>query len=64
MRPPPTAEELKALLALVGLQVDTEAAEALRRRIGFFQDAMDALDWLDLGMTDPAFLYRSDADET
>jgi hypothetical protein len=42
------------MLAVAGIQADQSAIDSLQRRMGFFQQSMDALDRLDLGMTDPA----------
>ena len=64
MRATPSPDELRHMLALVGLETDADALEALRRRIGFFQDAMEALDRVDLGMADPATLYHPDDPNT
>lgn len=63
MRTVPSAQEIRQLLALAGLDADAEALEVLRRRMGFFQDAMNALDRMDLGSRDPAFLFVPDPDE-
>lgn len=63
MRPTPDAQDLKRLLELVGLEADPQALEALQRRMDFYQSAMDRLDAMDLGMTDPATAYHPDEGE-
>lgn len=60
MRPTPDTQDLKRLLALVGIETDDQALEALHRRVGFYQEAMNKLDALDLGMTDPAVVFHPD----
>ena len=60
-RPIPTAEELRGLLALVGVSVDDESLPGLERRVAFYQEAMSRLDEMDFGLTEPAVVYDPDA---
>ena len=60
-RPIPTAEELKAQLALLGVTVDDESLPGLQRRVAFYQEAMNRLDDMDFGLTEPAVVYDPDA---
>ena len=60
-RPIPTAEELKAQLALLGVSVDEESLPGLERRVAFYQEAMSRLDEMDFGLTEPAVVYDPDA---
>ena len=60
-RPVPSHEELKAQLALVGVSVEDEALPGLQRRVAFYQGAMNRLDEMDFGLTEPALVYDPDA---
>ena len=60
-RPIPTEEELKAQLAMLGVSIDDEALPGLQRRVTFYQEAMNRLDEMDFGLTEPAVSYDPDA---
>ena len=59
-RQTPTLDDLKRQLALVGIEADEATLEAVQRRLEVSADAMQALDELDLGMADPAPVYKPD----
>ncbi len=61
MRPVPDTAELKAQLALLGVHIADDALPALQRRVGFYQDAMNSVDEIDFGLTEPAVGYDPDA---
>ncbi len=56
----PTLDDLKRQLSLVGIEADEATLEAVLRRLEVSVDAMEVLDELDLGMSDPAPVYRPD----
>ncbi len=60
-RPVPSHEELKAQLALLGVSIDDAALPGLQRRVAFYQEAMNRLDDMDFGLTEPALVYDPDA---
>ena len=61
MRPVPSTDELKAQLAMLGVEIDDEALPGLQRRVSFYQEAMNRLDDMDFGLTEPAVIYDPDA---
>ncbi len=52
---------MKAQLALLGVSIDDDALPGLQRRVAFYQDAMNRLDEMDFGLTEPAPIYDPDA---
>lgn len=60
-RPVPSHEELKAQLALLGVSISDDALPGLQRRVAFYQEAMNRLDDMDFGLTEPALVYDPDA---
>ena len=55
-----TLDDVRRQLALVGIEADAATLEAVHRRVGFARTALETLDKLDLGMSDPAPIYRPD----
>ena len=64
MRPVPSTDELKAQLAMLGVEIDDDALPGLQRRVSFYQEAMNRLDDMDFGLTEPAVVYNPDAAST
>ena len=64
MRPVPSTDELKAQLAMLGVEIDDDALPGLQRRVSFYQEAMNRLDGMDFGLTEPAVVYDPDAAST
>ncbi|MDA1095931.1 MAG: hypothetical protein O3B84_01555 [Chloroflexi bacterium] len=62
-RQQPDSRDIKRMLALVGLDADQAMLDALHRRIGFSQEAMEAMDRMDLGMVDPAPVFAPDEED-
>lgn len=60
-RPVPSHEELKAQLAMLGVSIGDDALPGLQRRVAFYQEAMNRLDNMDFGLTEPALVYDPDA---
>ncbi len=60
-RPVPSHEELRAQLAMLGVGIDDAALPGLQRRVAFYQEAMNRLDSIDFGLTEPALVYDPDA---
>lgn len=62
-RQQPDRKDITRMLALVGLDADEAMLDALHRRIGFSQEAMEAMDRIDLGLIDPAPVFAPDEED-
>ena len=46
---------------MLGVEIDDDALPGLQRRVSFYQEAMNRLDGMDFGLTEPAVVYDPDA---
>ena len=49
---------------MLGVEIDDDALPGLQRRVSFYQGAMNRLDDMDFGLTEPAVVYDPDAAST